>query len=67
MIFGKSEQEKRQLLANTLTQMSWELNAIMNKPETWDNRIISMQKLSKAIPLVIRMMIYFKNTDGGRL
>lgn len=67
MIFGKSEQEKRQLLANTLTQMSWELNAIMNKPETWDNRILSMQKLSKAIPLVIRMMIYFKNTDGGRL
>jgi hypothetical protein len=64
MILDNSTKTQRHReLANALSQMSNILWAIQHRQHSWDERIKAMQQINKAIPDVIRYMLYFKNTE----
>lgn len=58
-----TQMEKRQAMHNAIANMINALHRIQNKPETWDVKIQVAQELGKLVPLIIRCLIYFKNTE----
>lgn len=65
-IFGDKKTEYRKDLVNALAQASNALWQIQHKSDTWDTRIAMLQQLQKLVPLMIRYMVYFKNTEENR-
>ena len=56
--------ERRRVLANTLANMSNALWRLQHKHESWDTKIQVMQEIGKLVPLVVRCLIFMKNTEG---
>ncbi len=55
--------QKRRELDNALSAITNAIWTMRNRNEPWDVQIKGLQEIAKLIPLCIRYMLYFKNTE----